>query len=212
MDSSTNHLDELVVKFRETVTNAYLLETERHDAVQSATALSDQISQSIDSLSDEHDPLQPHEPTIDPNIRLAEAVEALCSRIDQMSVNRAAEVAQYKTTVIELSLAVATHIVKLQMQSEMFELDGVVETLIQQAGLDSPTSIFFHPHDIARLKEGFQESLVSRDIKIVPDSQLSRGHFRIQNQQTQLTNQVHETIAQIREILHTEATENDAED
>lgn len=194
--SASSHFQ---VKFTQPLHAVSLTQTVNHSLV--AVGASNATSEAMRIKEEEFRLLQEQ---VENQKQLLQAVGLLCEKIDEQERARVSSIAKCKQIVIELSIAIASHVTQLKLDADSFQLERVVEKLLEQTGIDIKTVLYLHPDDLKKLRSDFESELVNRKVKIRPDTQLRQGHCRIKNNKVHLANEIHETILQIKEVLLTE--------
>lgn len=124
-----------------------------------------------------------------------QAVEALAARLavlaeelDQERLRQDAEIAQ---ELLELALTVSKQMVRTALRVK----PGMVQEVIREAMSALPSlaghlRIMVHPDDVESLREFMESEHAHFSFKVVPDSRLERGGFRIESSHSEVDGQL----------------------
>ena len=128
--------------------------------------------------------------------------------------------AEMQQAVVELAVAAASWIVGAAIESDMFAVDELVQSMTDRLRDEHPIRIFMNPEDAQLLQQlsvsSEAQSFQNAEVEIVPDAAQARGIVRAESPRSMLITDMDDRLADIRRIwlenLNDTQTERRADD
>lgn len=134
---------------------------------------------------------------------LKELLEDLSRQIDAMSKERAQNIGELHELAIELSLVVASHIVKRELDADSLNLNDIVIAAIEQLLPAQEITVRLNPNDIVDLEniESSFRSDLADGIRFVQDAAIPRGGCFVEGDELGLLSTLEARLENMRDTL-----------
>lgn len=132
-----------------------------------------------------------------------QAIQGIQEALEEMEGRRAQSLEELQQIAIELAVMAAEHMTHRKLQAGDFGLDTLVQTAVQQLGMNEAASLQLHPDDLDLLKRQMADlntAFNPRRIQTVGNPGLDRGTVRLVGESGRI---VMSTVAsRLSEIKH----------
>ncbi|MEQ9408618.1 MAG: FliH/SctL family protein [Fuerstiella sp.] len=124
--------------------------------------------------------------------------------IEELQQQHRNTLTEMQQTTVELAVIAASWIVGAAIDADMFAVDDLVASMIQQLHKAESIRVYLNPDD-ANLLEHLRHSsdaisFARADVEFIPDAQLSRGIVRAESPRSALVTNMDDRLAEIRRI------------
>ena len=121
--------------------------------------------------------------------------------VDGLGAERERLETELVQSAISLGLAVASEIVRREIESDRHNIEGIVRQCLAEANVGrQPMRVALHPDDVARL----EDVRFSADVELTVDAQLSKGDALVTSSIGTLVRDVDESLANVERALRAE--------
>lgn len=132
-----------------------------------------------------------------------QAIQGIQEALNEMEARRGQSLEELQQIAVELAVMAAEHMTNRKIQSEDFGLDALVQTAVQQLGMNEAAALQLHPDDLDLLKRQMADlntAFNPRRIQITANPGLDRGTVRLVGESGRI---VMSTVAsRLSEIKH----------
>ncbi len=111
-----------------------------------------------------------------------QAIQGIQEALNEMEARRAQSLEELQQIAIELAVMAAEHMTHRKIQAGDFGLDALVQTAVQQLGMNEAASLQLHPDDLDLLKQQMADldtTFQPRQIQTAANAGLDRGTVRL---------------------------------
>ena len=121
--------------------------------------------------------------------------------VDGLGAERERLETELVQSAISLGLAVASEIVRREIESDRHNIEGIVRQCLAEANVGrQPMRVALHPDDVARL----EDVRFSADVELTVDAQLRKGDALVTSSIGTLVRDVDESLANVERALRAE--------
>jgi flagellar biosynthesis/type III secretory pathway protein FliH len=109
---------------------------------------------------------------------IVELFEELSRSLDDLNRRRRQSLQEMQQVAVELSLLVASHILRERLDKDDFPVDRLVSEAMERLAPHQPIEIRLHPQDLQMMERKLGDQLPSwnkEHVRFIPDASLSRG-------------------------------------
>lgn len=137
--------------------------------------------------------------------QIEQTLAAIAEEVREIEQRRQQSLRELQQVAVELATAIASRILHERIEEGAFDVEALIDNALNQLDFESPLTVGLHPKDLELLAcriEGRPPPWAQHgELRLVPDSTLSRGGCRIEGPKHEVLTDTNVLLTEVRQFL-----------